>query len=214
MPKTMAHREKGIYAFKTVPSEYLLMPTRFRSLMGQGRITEAMQPVNEALWLCGYGCYAPDYHIRHQDLSPRPVASHQPRWLQEYVEAFNYRAIRLGERVAEHYGYSYIKQHYCPVCWGRPQCVSEKELAEKIGLIAAQAGSVLAPSIQLDNYAVTDESYRLYHMSMPVVWMRYSYLRSFKAGQDLINVYRMMKNSDRVYDIPRFPYEGVPDYLI
>jgi len=44
--------------------------------------------------------------------------------------------------------------------------------------------------------------------------MRYSYLRRFRSGQDIINVYRMMKGSEKVYDIPLFPYQGVPDFMI
>ena len=87
-------------------------------------------------------------------------------------------------------------------------------MVDKIGYIASQSGSELRPSIQLYNIAVTDESYRLYHMSMPVVWMRYYYLRRFRSGQDIINVYRMMKGSEKVYDIPLFPYQGVPDFMI
>lgn len=204
-----------MYAFLQKPSEMRLMSARFRTLVEQGRVAEAMQPVNEALWLLGYGCYSPDRRILCQDLTPRPDERHllQHQWLLQEVDMFNRRTIRLGRRVAEHYGYSYVRRHFCPVCWSRPQWVSEKELAEKMGSIVSQACEN-TPSIRLDNYAVTDESYRVYHIQMPVVWMRYSYLRRFRSGQDIINVYRMMKNSERIYDIPRFPYEGVPDYLI
>ena len=219
----MARRERGVYAFLQKPSEMRLMPAKFRLLMEQGRVAEAMQPVNDALELLGYGNYMPDYRIFYADLSPQ--ASHRMDekerccrrhpWLGEYIENFtSTRLLRKAERVAEHFGMEYIKEKFCPVCWGRPQCVSEKEMVDKIGYIASQSGSELRPSIQLYNIAVTDESYRLYHMSMPVVWMRYSYLRRFRSGQDIINVYRMMKGSEKVYDIPLFPYQGVPDFMI
>ena len=211
-------RERGIYNFLQKPSDMRLMSGKFRSLVEQGRITEAMQPVNDALELLGYGNYMPDYNISAVDLSPsatiRNTRSSEALWLQKTVEVFNSRVLRLGERVAGHYGYNYIKKHFCPVCWGRPQSVSEKELVDKIAAIAAQVRPDESPSIVLRDYAVTDESYRLYRTSMPVVWMRYSYLRRFKAGLDIINVYRMMKNSERIYDIPRFPYEGIPDFMI
>lgn len=92
----MARRERGVYAFLQKPSEMRLMPAKFRLLMEQGRVAEAMQPVNDALELLGYGNYMPDYRIFYADLSPQ--ASHRMDekerccrrnpWLGEYIENF------------------------------------------------------------------------------------------------------------------------------
>lgn len=218
----MVRRERGVYAFLQNPSEMRLMPAKFRLLVEQGRIEEAMQPVNDALEMLGYGNYMPDYRIFYADLSHSYVTweqkimhpAHPEHWLAESFDVFNYRLMRQGRRVAQHFGMTYIKEKYCPVCWVRSVMISEKEMAEKIGYIASQAGCLEHPSIQLYNIAVTDESQRLYGLSMPIVWMRYSYLRRFRSGQDIINVYRMMKGSEKVYDIPLFPYQGVPDFMI
>ncbi len=219
----MVRRERGIYAFQQKPSDMRLMPAKFRLLMEQGRVTEAMQPVNDALESLGYGNYMPDYHIFYADLSPKSqhvkdeMNSYCQRypWLGEYIEDFtSYRLLHKAERVAALFGMKYIQENFCPVCWTRLQCISKKEMKEKIEYIASQASSEISPSIQLYNIAVTDESYRLYRVSMPVVWMRYSYLRRFRSGKNLINIYRMMKGSERVYGIPPFPYQGVPDFMI
>ena len=122
----MARRERGVYAFLQKPSEMRLMPAKFRLLMEQGRVAEAMQPVNDALELLGYGNYMPDYRIFYADLSPQ--ASHRMDekerccrrnpWLGEYIENFtSTRLLRKAERVAEHFGMEYIKEKFCPVCW-------------------------------------------------------------------------------------------------
>ena len=213
----MRHRSHGIYEFRTPPGSFGRMSATYRTLMERGDTETIGRMTHPEYTMVGYPYYPELEEDQSQgDAWVGEIQStyHSEHWLSEIFYFFNCRILRSAKHVSEHFGMEYIKEHFCPVCWGRPHSISEKELYIKIGAIAADATVASKPSITLYNIAVTDESYRKYGISMPVVWMRYSFLKTFRTGRDLINVYRMMRGSEKVYDIPVFPYQGVPDFLL
>ena len=209
-------RARGVYDFKQQPCELGKTSHRFRRLYEQGRMVEAMQPINEAMWAMGYGCYMPDYHIQNVDLSPGASSTGNwtvtemlwapdGDWRMEKLSAFS--SISLLRRPAlttAIYGLDYIKEHFCPVFWATDQ-MTTTNIVEAVGRIVAQSFDVyfVEPYIVLDNIAVTNEQLCKHGEPRLVVWMRCSYLQRFTAGQQLINVSRMMRNSEKVFGIPQ-----------
>jgi hypothetical protein len=113
--------------------------------------------------------------------------------------------MRLFERVYDSLGEDHVLTHFCPVAWSTASNPSEKELKEKTASVIASSGRTGVP---LYNVAVSDKSMSQYGVSMPVVWMRRSFLRTFKAGNDMLNIYRMMgERITEKYDIPAFREE-------
>ena len=202
----MKRRELGIYAFRTPPGHFGRMSGWYSMQMERGDadgISRQLHPEETMV-----GC--PYYPWLEEDLSPKKMWEteilspfHKQHWMSESIDYFTTRIITKGKRVFDELEIYSIREDYCPVCWRRMQMYSLKELTEKVEHIVMESG---LSSIPLYYLAVSYDSTRGYGMSMPVVWMRYSFLRRFKVGQDIINVYRMMKRSDKVYGIPLFPF--------
>lgn len=216
MNRQTLRRSRGEYDFMQQPIELGMTSRRFRSLYEQGRVVEAMQPINEAMWAMGYGCYAPDYHIENVDLSPGAVSTGNQtvieklwapdgNWRQEKIRNFSSAHVLSRPALTTAiYGIEYIKERFCPVFW-KTDFMSSHIIMEAIGRIVAQSfeDEIMEPYILLDNIAVTNEQLCEGGEPRLVVWMRCSYLQEFAVGQQLINVSRMMRNGERVFGIPR-----------
>lgn len=205
-------REKGVYAFRTPPAHFGYMSGWYRTQMESGNPDAIASTIQHDMTTVSGSCF--DY-VNYDSLSPLPTWEmkrrdplHEEHWLVEQISSFGRSAMRKAERVYEHFGMGFVSQQYCPVAWCRNYGVNYTEMMAKFKMLMERSGM---GSVPLYYFAVSDESLRNYNVSLPVLWMRYSFLVRFNTGRDIINVYRMMKNSKKVYDIPVFPYpDGLP----
>lgn len=138
-------------------------------------------------------------------LAMEPVPGKIEKWMTQEIVVVTSRTMRLFERVYESLGEDHVLTHYCPVVWATAQNPSEKDLKEKTAALIGRSGRMATP---LYNIAVSDESMKQYNVSMPVVWMRRAFLRTFKSGNELLNIYRLMgKRITEKYDIPAYREE-------
>ena len=156
--------------------------------------------------------YDPHIPCLDTDLSPEAMLLHvtqveqQPGnlepWMTRNIGIVTRTTLRNAEIIYNTLGKEYIVGEYCPVVWATCSNRSEKEMKEKVASIIWQSGN---PAIPAYNLAVSDESLWLYGVSLPVVWMRRSFLRTFKEGNDLLNIYRMMgRRITEKYGIPAY----------
>lgn len=207
----MQRRERGIYKFATPPGGQGKLTGWYRTKLEQGDMESVTRSIR---WWDGTN-YEPYYPFIDTDMSPEAmitagfVQEHVPgnieRWMMRDIVGVTSRAMRLFERVYDSLGEDYVLTHFCPVAWMTVSNPSKKELKEKTAAIIASSGTY---PIALYNVAVSDESMKQYGVSLPVVWMRRSFLRTFKTGNDLMNIYRMMgrRITDK-YDIPAYREE-------
>lgn len=205
-------RERGIYKFATPPGGYGPLTARYRLLLERGDYDAIQRSIR---WW-DVTQHEPYYPFLDTDLSPEamltcgmldrePEPDNIEPWMMQDIMVVTTGTLRKAERVYERLGKDYVLEKFCPVAWMTPSNPSEKELKEKIVNIISRSGRSTIPIYYL---AVSDESQRMYGVSMPVVWMRRAFLRTFKAGNELINVYRMMgDNITRIYDIPAYREE-------
>ena len=202
-------REKGIYKFATPLKPLGVLTAKYRLMRERGDwegFQRSFIPTQT---------YEPYIPCLDTDLSPEAMATvgltMEPtpgvveRWMMQDIDSVTSRTMQLFGRVYNSLGEDYVLTHYCPVAWATASSPSEGELKEKIVAIIKRCGRT---GISLYNIAVSDESMKLYGVSMPVVWMRRKFLQTFKAGNELLNVYRMMgENITRIYDIPAYREE-------
>jgi hypothetical protein len=204
-------RERGIYKFATPPRPLGVLTARYRLLWERGD-WESIRRTILPMPTLNYEPYIP---CLDTDLSPEamitcgltmePTPDNIEEWMMQGVDGVTSRTMRLFERVYDSLGEDYVLTHFCPVAWSTASNPSEKELKEKTASIIASSGRTGVP---LYNVAVSDKSMRQYGVSMPVVWMRRAFLRTFKAGNDMLNIYRMMgERITEKYDIPAFREE-------
>lgn len=161
--------------------------------------------------------YEPYFPFLDTDLSPvaKIICAHAAeeipegieKWMMKDIDGYTPRMLTRCEIIYDHLGTETVLQEYCPVAWTSASNPSRKELIDNIRHIVEVSGK---PSIPYYYVAVSNESMRLYGVSMPVVWMRRSFLRTFKAGNDKLNIYRMM--GDKIttkWDIPAYREETI-----
>lgn len=204
-------RERGIYTFATPPGGQGALTGWYRTMLEQGRIETVIRSMRTQETM-GFEPYLP---FMETDLSPHSllvceILNDQPpgyvtKWMKAGINGYTMGMLERCERVYDQLGPEVIQRDYCPVAWASAQNPSRKEILGKVQHIVEVSGRMEVPIYYI---AVSDESQRLYGVSMPVVWMRYSYLRTFRTGVDLINIYRLM--GDRItdkYDIPAYREE-------
>lgn len=205
-------REKGIYAFATPPGNYGVLTAKYRLLLER----DDYDSIQRSIRYWDVTQHEPYFPFLDTDLSPEaimvtrslrePVPENIESWMMKEIEFVSNRTLRTAELVFEHLGEDYVLNNFCPVAWMTPTNQSEKELKEKIAGLIASSGRQTIPTY---NVAVSDESKKQYGISMPVVWMRRSFLRTFKTGNEVLNIYRMM--GDKItekYDIPAYREEN------
>lgn len=206
-------REMGIYKFATPPGGQGVLTGWYRTRLEQGDMESVTRSIR---WWDGLN-YEPYYPCLDTDLSPEsvmvcsmlhdPIPGQVEPWMRRSVVAVTGKTLRQFMCVYDCLGEDYVLSHFCPVAWATASNPSEKDLKEKTLLLIRQSGHGDVPFY---NIAVSDESLRKYNISMPVIWMRRAFLRTFKTGNELLNIYRMM--GDRItekYEIP--PYREEED---
>ena len=196
-------REKGVYAFATPPGGQGVLTGWYRTMREQGFHDVVARSIRWEDTMVGY----PYYPFLDEDLTPknpwveqRRKVWHPQSWMMQDVEYFNYKTLRDAQKVADAIGKKMLLEDYCLVAWENGY-VSEKELYEKIESLVISAG---CKSIALFNIAVTQDKDIAF--GRKVLWMRYSFLRCFKSGQNVINTYKSMANIERIYNIPAYIY--------
>lgn len=207
----MARRERGIYAFATPPGSYGVMTAKYRLLLERGDYDAIQRSIR---WW-DVTQHEPYFPFLDTDLSPdamlrcsalmEPMPPGIEPWMMQDISTVTGRTLRMAEQVYDRLGEDHVLSHYCPVAWATSSNPSEKELREKAAGFILQSGRTHIPMCDI---AVSDESLRQYGVSLPVVWMRRAFLRTFKVGNDLLNIYRMMgERITDIYDIPAYREE-------
>jgi hypothetical protein len=206
-------RERGIYAFRTPPGGQGVLTGWYRTKLEQGD----MESVQRSIRYWDVTQHEPYFPFLDTDLSieahvvcacaSERIPDGIDKWMIKEIEGFTPKMMDGCEAVYDKLGAETVQRDYCPVAWASASHISRKELIEAIRHIVEVSGR---PSVPYYYVAVSDESFRQYGVSMPVVWMRRSFLRTFKEGNDRMNIYRMMGTRiTEKYDIPAYREEEI-----
>ena len=204
-------RERGIYKFATPPSDYGILAAKYRLLLERGDYDTIQRSIR---WW-DVTQHEPYFPFLETDLSPlalyictraaEPIPEGIDKWMMRDIEDYTPRLLTQCGIIYNHIGKETILREYCPVAWASASNPSRKELLAITQRIVEVSGRQSIPYYYI---AVSDESMINYGISMPVVWMRRSFLETFNTGISKLNIYRMMgEKITKIYDIPAYREE-------
>lgn len=196
-------REKGVYSFRTPPSDYLNLAPLYRNLVERGRTDLVERTIRSDVTMVtamessfdeeSYMEWAPKIY-KH-----RTVARWNPDfWMMRESDFYARRKqdvedmVRMYENICNEKSVKYI-----PVRWTNG-CLSEDDVKLFPRHLLDRAERASVPLYYFALRRVTDmSSYR----TRLVLYVKQDFLETFKTGQDLINYYRMAseRNFKQVY---------------
>ena len=172
-------RERGIYAFRTPPSDYLDLASGYRTKMEQGRCDMvAGSAMSDATMVSAQGSFDWEWY---------------QRWSREFYGSNN---------GASFWGRRDIARDYIPIRWSS-YGMSDYEVRSSMEHIVSQSGYAAPPDDCFDlRWVACDYDFPPSCEHPPkryVLYAKKSWLRTFKVGLDLINYFRMAVNFKQVY---------------